>query len=262
MGPGAAASVRILLMISESVVARADALLAALDPMPYTRRIRHMALHARSLSTAGELTALLAELSRRGRYEQGLAAVAAGAAAETDWLRARLTDPDPCVRFHAVDAVRRGAVPDADVVDAMDDAPAVVRRELVRAVVAGRRTAVAEALVRPVRARWGDTEAARLLPACGPGTLAGLLPDLFPSFTALPSARKWTQLTSRHADTVLDEAERRLDAEPASRREHWWQENGACVAAAIGHARCGRSICWSACATDRCPGPSAPPSGD
>lgn len=214
-------------MTPKHVAALVDELLALLAPMPLVQRIHHVATRARELDAAGELTAVLAELSQRGTYEQGLAAVAAGAARQAGWLRTRLTDPDPYVRLQAVSAVRTGVVADDAVADALDDAPAAVRRELIRAVVAGRRTALADRLIRPLRERWGAAEAARLLPACGPGTVAGLLPGLFPSVT------KWTKLCSRHAGLVLDEAERRLTAEPEALRPTWWQENAQCVAAAI-----------------------------
>ncbi|WP_058041063.1 hypothetical protein [Streptomyces roseifaciens] len=222
--------------VAAVVVADVDELLAALDPLPHPRRVRRMALHARELSAAGALAAVLAELARRGGYERGLAGVAARAAGDVGWLRTRLADPDPYVRLQAVSAVRGGIVPDAAVAEALDDGPAAVRRELIGAVVTGRRTALADALVRPLRERWGEVEAARLLPACGPGTVAELLPGLFPYVTGLPSVRKWAALTRRHAGIVLDEVERRLTAEPEARRHDWWQSNGACVAAAIEYA--------------------------
>ncbi|MHA7958478.1 hypothetical protein ACX9I7_12055 [Streptomyces sp. L500] len=215
-------------MIENPAPALADALLTAVAPLPFPQRVRHIALWARELGARGELGAALAELSARGTYERRVAAMAATAGRDVTWLRARLTDPDPAVRGHSVTAVRRGLIPDAAVVAALDDAPLTVRREIARAVVAGRRTAVAEALVRPVHERWGDAEAAKLLPACGPATVAELLPALF--HTAVP----WSRLADRHPDAVLHEAERRLTALSEDHRRRWWQAYGFIVAATIG----------------------------
>ncbi|MFC5143279.1 hypothetical protein [Streptomyces aureoversilis] len=214
-------------MTETSAPARADELLAALDPLPFPRRVRHVARWARELGARGELGAVVAELSGRGRYELGVAGLAASVGRDVAWLRTRLTDPDPAVRVHAVAAVRRGLIPDAEVAAALDDVPVATRRQLVRAVVAGRRTALAEALVRPVRERWGDAEAAKLLPVCGPGTVAELLPVLF--HTTVP----WARLARRHATAILDEAERRLTALPEDHRRRWWLSYGSVVAATV-----------------------------
>ncbi|MCD9144975.1 hypothetical protein [Streptomyces albireticuli] len=214
-------------MIQKSPAALVDELLAVIDPMPRPRRLRHTALRARELRDSGELGPVVAELARRGAYGRGLAALAARAGHDSAWLQARLTDPESAVRHHAVTAVRRGDVPDAAVTAAMEDAPAAVRRELTRAVVAGRRTALADTLVRSVRARWGDDEAARLLPACGPGTVAELLPGLFHRVTG------WTGLARHHSAAILDEAGRQLAAIPETSRRDWWAANAASVAATV-----------------------------
>ncbi|MCA6091132.1 hypothetical protein LE181_02970 [Streptomyces sp. SCA3-4] len=214
-------------MIESTAPALVDALLVTLDPLPFPQRVRHIARWARERRAGGELGAVLAELSERGGYEQGIAASAAGAGRDVVWLQNRLTDPDPAVRVHAVAAVRDGLISDAAVTAALDDAPLAIRRQIVRAVVAGRRTALADALVRPVRERWGDAEAAKLLPACRPATVEELLPVLF--HTAVP----WGKLAAHHSPAVLDEAERRLAALSEDHRRRWWQAYGSIVAATI-----------------------------
>ncbi|MGY0057163.1 hypothetical protein ACWY4P_11440 [Streptomyces sp. LZ34] len=206
--------------------ALADELLAALDPLPYPRRMRELALRARAASAHGQLAGLLEELSERGGYERALAATAAAAGGRTDYLERRLADPDPVVRGRALKAARRGQLTDAALEAAFEDAPAVVRRQLARTVVAGRRTALADRLVDPLRERWGDAEAARLLPACGPETVARLLPGLFHAVDS------WRALASRHPAVVLDEAERQLAALPEALRSDWWFRHAPCVALA------------------------------
>ncbi|MEU0806430.1 hypothetical protein [Streptomyces sp. NPDC005970] len=206
--------------------ALADELLAALDPLPYQRRMRELALRARAASAHGQLAGLLEALSERGGYERGLAAMAAAVGGRTAYLEGRLTDPDPVVRGHALKAARRGQLTDAALEAAFEDAPAAVRGRLTRTVVAGRRTALADRLVDPLRERWGDVEAARVLPACGPETVARLLPGLF------HAVGSWRALASRHPAAVLDEAERQLSALPEALRGDWWLRHASCVALA------------------------------
>ncbi|MGW3568104.1 hypothetical protein ACWDSL_30355 [Streptomyces sp. NPDC000941] len=210
----------------QSPYALADELLAALDPLPYPSRMRELALRARAASAHGQLAGLLEELSERGGYERALAVTAAAVGGRTGCLERRLADPDPVVRGHALKAARRGQLTDAALEAAFEDAPAAMRRQLARTVVAGRRTALADRLVEPLRERWGDAEAARLLPACGPETVARLLPDLFHAVTS------WRALASRHPAAVLDEAERQLAALPEALRHHWWFRHAPCVALA------------------------------
>ncbi|MFD8510288.1 hypothetical protein ACFV27_04005 [Streptomyces antimycoticus] len=213
----------------ESPGALADELLTVLDPLPFPRRMRELAGRARAASAEGRLGALIEELERRGTYERRLAAVAAAAGGRTGHLAARLADPDPVVRHRALDTARRGgpgAIADDALEAAFADAPATIRRELVRTVVAGRRTALADRLIEPYRERWGDGEAARLLPGCGAETVARLLPGLF------HAVRAWRPLVSRHPVAVLDQAARQLTALPAPLRTDWWTRYAPCVALA------------------------------
>ncbi|MEV4436637.1 hypothetical protein [Streptomyces sp. NPDC049585] len=214
-------------MIDHAAAVLVDDLLAALDPLPYPRRTRHLVARARELSPSGELPMVLDELSRRGAYGRELAALAAGALRDTARLRTWLTDPDPVLRGQALAAVRRGFIPDADITRALPQAPVAVRRELIRAVVAGRRTALADALVGTVRESWGDAEAARLLAACSPQTVAALLPGLFHAVTG------WPRLVRRHAPLVLDQLERRLTASADAARRGWWLSHDGAMAAAM-----------------------------
>ncbi|EFL22094.1 vegetative cell wall protein gp1 (Hydroxyproline-rich glycoprotein 1), partial [Streptomyces himastatinicus ATCC 53653] len=179
--------------------------------------MRELAVRVRAASAQGQLAALVGELTGRGAYEERLAAAAAAIGGRTGHLETLLTDPDPLVRCHALRGAGAGArVRDEALEAAFEDAPAAVRRQLIRAVVAQRRTALADRLVDPLRERWGDVEAARLLPACGADTVVRLLPALF------HAVGSWRPLTARHPAAVLDEAERQLTALPVALRTDWW----------------------------------------
>ncbi|MFC5033776.1 hypothetical protein ACQFX6_31095 [Streptomyces sp. DSM 41987] len=205
----------------------ADALLTALDPLPYPARMRVLAQRARDAAARGDLAVLLRELSGRGTYERRLAAAAAAVGRDVGYLRDRIADPDAMVRGYAVKAVQRGDIPDDAVIDALDDAPAAVRRQVVRAIVGGRRSALADRLIDPYRTCWGDEEAARLLGGCGTPTVVRLLPELS------HAVRGWTLLGLRHPVAVLDEAGRQLEALPETMRDAWWEGRVAGVAAAV-----------------------------
>ncbi|WP_432040227.1 hypothetical protein [Streptomyces cucumeris] len=212
----------------EAPRALADELLTALDPLPHPRRMHQLAVRTRAATARGELGALIGELERRGVYGRRLAAAAAAVGGRTGHLRRRLLDPDPVVRHHALAVARKGEGIDDEALEvAFQDAPATVRRELARTVVAGRRTALADRLIDPVRERWGDAEAARLLPGCGADTFMRMLPVLF------HAVGSWRPLVSRHPLTVLDEAERQLTALPQALRADWWARYAQGVALAV-----------------------------
>ncbi|MFI1480122.1 hypothetical protein [Streptomyces sp. NPDC020747] len=203
---------------------QAESLLNALDPLPYPLRMRELAARTRELA---ETRPLLDELETRGAYERGLAVVAAAVAGDTEWIAARIADPDSFVRGHALRTAESLQVPDSAYESALTDAPEAIRRQLLRAVVAGRRTALADRLVDGVRAEWGDEEAARLLPGCSPETVARLLPLL------LHAVQGSKSLGRRHPRTLLDVAERELADLPESLRDAWWQRYAEVVVAAV-----------------------------
>ncbi|WP_320779662.1 hypothetical protein, partial [Streptomyces sp. CRN 30] len=192
----------------------ADGLLHVLDPLPATRRTPELVARVRSLS---DPRPVVDELWRRGAYGRQLAVVAASATGDTAWIADRIADPDPWVRGHALRVADSLGVPDDVFAAALDDAPESVRRDLLRAVVAGGRTALADRLVERVRRATGDAEAARVLPGCSPATVDRLLPELLHATTA------WTALAKRHPKALLDAVERDLRAAPAGLRDTWWR---------------------------------------
>ncbi|BBA98441.1 hypothetical protein RVR_4626 [Actinacidiphila reveromycinica] len=217
------------------VRAAVDELLASLEPLPYRERMRALAAWARGRAqgdpaTAPGLGALLRELDGRGSHGRRLAGVAAVVGRDLAFLEGRLLDPDPAVRRHALKAAARLPLDDDALERALHDAPENARRQLVHAVVASGRTALAERLLPVLREEWDDEEAARLLPACGGATVARMLPELF------RAVANWRALGRSHPDEVLAEVARQLAALPRPSRAAWWARN-ADVFPAVAEAR-------------------------
>ncbi|MFJ3306342.1 hypothetical protein ACIPSA_25125 [Streptomyces sp. NPDC086549] len=189
----------------------AEQLVSALEPLSFPERLSLTARTARRLADDGQLTPLLADLDSRGPYARRLAALAAFVGRDAGFLAERLADPAPVVAGYALRAARVLPVPDRAVEAAYDDAPAALRHRLARLFASGGRTALAERLVPRLRAEWGDTEAARLLPACSTSFVSRELPGLAHAVDC------WPRLASRHPDPVLDHAENALGS-PCTRR--------------------------------------------
>ncbi|MFD5202025.1 hypothetical protein ACFWM7_18120 [Streptomyces sp. NPDC058375] len=207
-------------MTDASPLALAAALLDALEPLPHTERMGELAVRARRLAAQGALRAVLDELEDGDPYERRTAVIAAAVGRDAEWIGARLADEDAVVRGHALRAARTLEVPDTAYERAFADAPAAVRRRLVRAIIADRRTALADRLIIAARDTYGDIEAARLLPGCSTTTVAALLPELRRSTDC------WSSLGHHHPGPLLDSAEEELAALPAAARNAWWQDDG------------------------------------
>lgn len=205
--------------------AAATELLDALDPLAFPERMRQVAARARSAERE-ELAGLLDGLEQHGIHGQRLAVVAACAGEAGDHLAARLAHPDAFIRGHAQRAALppSSAVTDDALLAALHNAPAAVRAELLGTIVRGGRTGLADGLIDVVRNRWGDAEAARLLPGCGGETVLRLLPGLFHAVTS------WRTLARLHPAALLAEAERQLDELPPVLREDWWRRYGPGIA--------------------------------
>ncbi|WP_406457265.1 hypothetical protein OG782_32845 [Streptomyces sp. NBC_00876] len=206
-----------------------EALLMALDSLPYPRRMRELAVRAKDLSSSGRLPAVLDELDRGDAYERGTAVVAAAVGGERDWIGAHLADRDPFVQGHALRVANSLGVPDEAYERALHDAPRTARLRLLRAVVTDRRTALADRLIDQVRTTWGDADATVLLPGCSAEAAGRLLPEL------LYAVRGWSALGRRHPGLLLDVAERQLADLPEPHRAGWWQRYAPGVGATVTH---------------------------
>ncbi|GGT98952.1 hypothetical protein GCM10010177_67630 [Actinomadura citrea] len=169
----------------------------ALEALPYPHRMRELALRARRLAGTPELRETLAVLAARGPYERRTALHIALAARDLPYLERVLAGPDMALRRAALRAVRTLPVSDDAAAAVLDDAPADLRRALYRTLRHSRRAALADRLLPDVRARWGDREAAAILPACTSETVARSLPDLEHAVTG------WRALAARHPGAFL-----------------------------------------------------------
>lgn len=199
----------------------AAALLARLEPLPYPRRMRALALHARRLAGTSQLRVLLDELFAQDQYARRTALHVAMAARDLDFIQEVLAGPDMELRRAALRAVRTLPVPDPAVAAALQDAPTELRLALYRTLAQSRRQALAEVLLPDVHARWGDREAAALLPACGVTIVAQRLPELAHTVTS------WTALAKRHAAAIMAVAEQELST--GVHAWTWWRRRGAGV---------------------------------
>ncbi|XRQ13648.1 hypothetical protein ACN3XK_23005 [Actinomadura welshii] len=210
---------------------RADDLLTEIEPLPFRARCRRLA-DLRRLSGDPALAELLAELARHGHYGRSVALFVAAAVrdeASLAHIADAARDPDAVLACQAIRlAVRYGEGP-AALLDRLDDAPAAVRAALYEAVRARGRGGLADALIGPVAERWGDAEAAKLLPACASRAVAERLDAL------AHAVGNWKGLGRSHPGAVLGHAERSLAGLPEGARDAWWFRHAPGVAAAVRH---------------------------
>ncbi|MGW0484863.1 hypothetical protein [Nonomuraea sp. NPDC003214] len=209
---------------------RPHALIKDVEQLAHGQRCRRLAEHGRRLAGRPELRALLDGLARLGPYERFLAVRLAAAARDLPHIARATGDPDPDVgRYAIVSAVKLGA-PDEVVARIVRTGPAARRAEVYRAIRRHGRGDLAALLIDEVRQRWGDREAASLLPACPADLAAHLLPGLE---HAVPN---WRTLARRHPLLVLGHAETALAGLPLPLRPAWWHTRGPGVEAAAAHA--------------------------
>lgn len=198
-----------------------EELLAEIEPLAYGDRCRRLAALRGDADAAGLVRALAA----RGHYERGVALDIAAASLDLAAIAGAMRDPDAGLAARAVGLAARLGVADTEFADLLADAPAALRAAVYRAIRRHSRTALAERLLDQVADRWGQAEAAALLPVCGPGMLR--LGDLG---HALPNT---ASLARAHPGPLLDLAERALAAEPDTSRA--WGRYAPGIAVAVAH---------------------------
>ncbi|AVT28942.1 hypothetical protein C6361_04915 [Plantactinospora sp. BC1] len=198
-----------------------ERLLRELDPLPYPQRLRRLAPAVRALAGDGTLADVLAQLRGGDRYQRHLALTMALIGRDEAGIAAALTDADPTIRGTALRAALRADRFDTDdLVALVADASAQTRRLVCRTLARSTHSDRAEALLDVVRGRYGDAEAARLLPGCGAETVRRLLPELDHAID------NWSGLLRRHREIMLDYAEQVLAGLDAPARERWWMRRG------------------------------------
>lgn len=137
--------------------------------------MRAIAEHGRSLDEDG-YRAARAALADGSPDERHLALFLAVVRRDIEAVAAALEDPR--LRRRALAAAVRLPVPDAAVERLALSGIRGVRRDVYRVLRLCRRRELAARLLPEVRERYGDAEAAQLLPACPPGTVEEWLPQL------------------------------------------------------------------------------------
>ena len=200
-----------------------EQLAARLDPLAYPARQRVLADTARSLAGSPALTALLTELDARSGITRMWAVMMATVAEDQTYLRRCLTSPDIAVAEAAVNhCVQRGLHFDV-IAEELPTAPMAWRRSLYRALRAANRGEWAGSLLPSVRERFGDHEAAAVLPACDAEMITALLPEL--DFALANVAA----LGRAHPAVVLGHLRRRLTEAGETDRAGVWERYGPAV---------------------------------
>ncbi|MFC4947903.1 hypothetical protein [Pseudonocardia sp. GCM10023141] len=192
----------------------APTLLADLDRLAHRPRQELLAHTARAGAGTPELDALLAAFDRQGTFAQVMALQMARIAGHDAYVRHLLGAPQQSLRARALHAAVRRGFPATDFAVLLPDLPATLRRVLYRAIRRRGSAVLADALLDPVRSRFGDHEAAALLPACsGPVVRAGL-PELE------HAVDKWAAVGRRHPAVLLGHVDERLATAPPAERRH------------------------------------------
>jgi hypothetical protein len=203
----------------------AAGLLTEIDPLPYPDRMRLLARRARALSGSPEMAVILGDLARGDRFQREIALFMAVVGSHQPAIQAALGDPDWSIHRGAVSAWLRSGPATAEVAAFVAQASWHSRRQVYRVLRRRPQQNVADHLINAVRDRFGDEEAARLLPACSAATVASLLPELG------HAAGNWSALAQRHPDVVMNEAGRQLDELSPPDRARWWGRFGPGVLA-------------------------------
>src|ERR1700742_3163287 len=200
-----------------------EELSARLDPLAFPARQAVLAATARALPGSPTLTALLAELAVQPGAARLWAVMMAIVADDQTYLRSCLTSPDLGVAEAAVNhCVQRGRHFEV-IVDALPTAPMAWRRSLYRALRANNKSDWAGRLLPSVRERFGDHEAAAVLPACDADTVTELLPEV--DFAGPNVAG----LAPPHPAVVLGHLRRRLAEAGEIERAGVWARYGPTV---------------------------------
>lgn len=201
-------------------------LLAELDRLAYPARMSLLAHRARALSESGDLDSVLGDLYRGERFQREVAVFMAVVAAHQHTIENALGDPVWNIHRAAVSAWLRSGLPSGgEIADFVSEASWHTRRYVYRQLRRYRAPTVADELIETVWDRFGDSEAARLLPACSAVVVTRLLPELG------YAAGDWSLLGRLHPEVVVSVADAQLAELTVPDRARWWGRFGAGVLA-------------------------------
>ncbi|MBL1079135.1 hypothetical protein JK358_32500 [Nocardia sp. 2] len=208
-------------------------LLSEVADLPVPERLGRIAREARRLAGTTELDALLDELFAGGRYERMTAVHMAAVAGARAHLVAHLDSMDvECAGRSLTALIRMGVEPEV-IVPRVPGLPDRSRKRVFRALSAGNPERLADAMLEPMRAAFGNDAAAHVLPFCSSAVVAEQLPGLA---YAVPN---WVTMGRRHIGVLFDLVERR--AETAGRDDWnelwWWLTSNVTAAAEYSPAR-------------------------
>ncbi|MFX0576721.1 hypothetical protein [Nocardia nepalensis] len=183
------------------MASQATKLLRDIEPLAAPDRQHAIAAGALRLAGTPEFGELLAELAGRDYYERVIAIRMAAVVAEHEHLLAELDSGGPEFGSRAVVALVRTDVEPEALIERLPRMSHRIRRTMYRALGYGQRCRLADQLLPEVRRRFGDAEAARVLPNCSAPVVAKYLPDLD------YAVENWASLGRRHIDAVLDHIE-------------------------------------------------------
>ncbi|MEV0292888.1 hypothetical protein [Nocardia sp. NPDC050710] len=207
----------------------ATQLLKEIEPLSAPDRRRAIATCALRLAGTPALGNLLAELSEADRYERIVAVQVAAVAGETDYLLGQLDSGAPEFAARAVVALIRSGIDPEGLIPRLPRMSHRTRRTMYRALGRGKRVRPADPLLPEIRQRFGDGEAARILPYCSAPVVAEYLPELA---YAVPDR---AALGRRHIETVLDYLEESATEAGEFEWPELWSWAGACAVPAAEH---------------------------
>lgn len=197
--------------------------------MSVPQRMRTLAGTARRLSGTAELQGLLAELAAAGPYERRTAGYLAYVGGAREFLLTQLDSPEQAVAGHAMTALVRLGIAPRIVLERLPQMSRRARYDVIRVLVRGGHTPLADALVPLLRERFGDAEAARVLPGCSATAVAEWLPALA---YAVPN---WNRLARAHIAVIFDHVRERSVAADRAEWQELWSRLTANPVAAAGH---------------------------
>lgn len=202
-------------------------LLRQIDPLSVPERNKLVARTALAERGTPGFDRLLADLAAGGDFGTQLALTMAIVARTPELVLAQLESPNPRLAGRAWVAAVRGHWLTAEHVGSLLRRPRDTRLRVYRELRRRTDPELADRLLPPVRETFGDREAGRLLPACGPATVAAELPGL------AHAVGDWAGFGRRHPIVVLQLAEAALAEVPEGERPSVFGRYSAGIWAAV-----------------------------